>query len=459
MEISTSLKSSRLPGYYKLPLSQRVAMVADWADLSPAQQAVLIEGGLTPEQADVMIENAIGTYALPLGVAANFLINDRDYLIPMAIEEPSVLAAVSHAAKLIRAGGGFRTESSAPVMIGQIQVLDVDDLAAAQLALQAHEDELLAAVDACSPSIVRRGGGAQAIEIRPFPDTPVGPMLVVHVLYDTRDAMGANAINTAVEAIAPRVAELTGGRVNLRILSNLTDRRTATARGTIPAAELDQPDIPGAEVARLIEEANAFALVDPYRAATHNKGIMNGVDAVCIATGNDWRAVEAGAHAYAARDGHYRGLTDWHVDENGDLFGEITLPLAVGIVGGATKVHPTAQVALEILDVESAGELAEVMAAVGLAQNLAAIKALATHGIQKGHMRLHARQIALAAGATAAQVQGIADQLVAERTIRVERARELLLEQNGTKDLATVDAISGEPLPKPRHLRSIAYLA
>lgn len=434
LDSSVTTKTSRLPGFYKLPLAERIDVVADWAELSDDQRATLAGVGLTAEQADVMIENAIGTYALPLGVAANFRINSRDYLIPMTIEEPSVLAAVSHAAKLIRAGGGFTTESSPPVMIGQIQVLDIPNMADAEAALAAHEDELLAAVDDCSPSIVRRGGGAQAIEVRPFPDTPVGPMLVVHVLYDTRDAMGANAINTAVETIAPRVAELTGGRVNLRILSNLTDRRTATARGTIPASELDQPDIPGTEVARLIEEANAFALVDPYRAATHNKGIMNGVDAVCIATGNDWRAVEAGAHAYAARDGQYRALTDWHVDENGDLVGEITLPLAVGIVGGATKVHPTAQVALDILGVDSAGELAEVMAAVGLAQNLAAIKALATHGIQKGHMRLHARQIALAAGASAAEVQAIADQLVAERTIRVERARELLAANGHSQD-------------------------
>ncbi|MCA9866028.1 MAG: hypothetical protein KC410_06030 [Anaerolineales bacterium] len=222
------------------------------------------------------------------------------------------------------------------------------------------------------------------------------------------------------------MSELTGGRVNLRILSNLTDRRTATARCTIPAAELAQPGIPGAEVVRLVAEANAFAVADPYRAATHNKGIMNGIDAVCIATGNDWRAIEAGAHAYAARDGRYRALTDWRVDDNGDLSGEITLPLAVGVVGGATKVHPTARVALKILGVESAGELAGVMACVGLAQNLAAIKALATHGIQKGHMRLHARQIALAAGAADGQVQSIADQLVAEGNIRVERARELL---------------------------------
>jgi hydroxymethylglutaryl-CoA reductase len=429
--ISTD-KSSRLPGFYKLPLSERVVVVAEWAGLDESEQAVLAGAGLQPAQADLMIENALGTYALPLGVAANFLINGRDYLIPMAVEEPSVLAAVSHAAKLIRAGGGFTAESSDPVMIGQIQVLDVPDLKRAELALLAHQAELLALADSCSQSIVRRGGGARDIEVRPFADTPVGPMLVAHLLYDTRDAMGANAINTAVEAIAPRVAELTGGRVNLRILSNLTDRRTVTARCTIPAAALALPDIPGTEVVQLIAEANAFAVVDPYRAATHNKGIMNGIDAVCIATGNDWRAIEAGAHAYAARDGRYRALTDWHVagddNGNGDLYGEMTLPLAVGVVGGATKVHPTAQVALKILGIDSAGELAEVMACVGLAQNLAAIKALATHGIQRGHMRLHARQVALAAGAENSQVQAIADLLVAEGNIRVDRARELLAE-------------------------------
>lgn len=430
MEIAEAIKTSRLPGFYKLSLAERVAVVAAWAGLNEEEAAVLSGNGLQPAQADLMIENALGTYALPLGIAANFLINGRDYLIPMTVEEPSVLAAVSHAAKLIRTGGGFEAETSAPVMIGQIQLLDLpggsNAMAAAARVLEAHTDELMALADSCSPSIVRRGGGARGIETRPFPDTPVGPMLIVHLLYDTRDAMGANAINTAVEAMAPRVAELTGGRANLRILSNLTDRRTATARCIIPAAELTLPDIPGTEVAQLIAEANAFAVVDPYRAATHNKGIMNGIDAVCIATGNDWRAIEAGAHAYAARDGRYRALTDWYVDGNGDLRGEMTLPLAVGVVGGATKVHPTAQVAIKILGVESAGELAGVMACVGLAQNLAAIKALATHGIQKGHMRLHARQIALAAGAAEGQVQEIANQLVAEGNIRVDRARELI---------------------------------
>jgi hydroxymethylglutaryl-CoA reductase len=343
----------------------------------------------------------------------------------MAIEEPSVVAAVSSAAKLVRAGGGFETETTEPVMIGQVQVLDIPDMEAAVLALHNNEAELSELANACSQSIVRRGGGMRGIEIRPFYDSPVGPMLVVHLLYDCRDAMGANAVNTAAEAVAPLIAELTGGRVHLRILSNLSDRRLATARCRIPAAAFENDDVP-----RLIEEANAFAVVDSYRATTHNKGIMNGVDAVCIATGNDWRAIEAGAHAYAARSGTYRALTDWHVEKNGDLFGSLTLPLAVGIVGGATKVHPTARVALKILGVESAAELARIMVAVGLAQNLAAIKALATVGIQKGHMRLHARQVALAAGAAEDQVEYLARQLARENNIRVSRAREILQDGN-----------------------------
>ncbi len=305
VERAVEQKTSRLPGFYKLLPAERVAVVGDWAELNEAERAVLAGQGLTPSQADLMIENVVGTYALPLGIAVNFLVNGRDYLVPMTVEEPSVLAAISHAAKLIRAGGGFQAESTEPVMIGQIQVLDVPDLEAARLAVLAHSAELMARADACSDSIVAYGGGARGIEARPFPDTPVGPMLIVHLLFDSRDAMGANTVNTAAEAIAPRLAELTGGRTNLRILSNLADRRTATARCTVPAAELTLPDIPGGDVARLIAEANAFAVVDPYRAATHNKGIMNGIDAVCIATGNDWRAIEAGAHSYAARNGRY----------------------------------------------------------------------------------------------------------------------------------------------------------
>ncbi len=421
-----SAKSSRLSGFYKLSLNERVAAVAKWADLTVDEEWVLLGNGLSAEQAGQMIENSIGTLALPLGVAANFTINGRDYLIPMAVEEPSVVAAVSHAAKLIRDGGGFFTEASDPVMIGQIQVLDIPDMTAAIAALEVNTARLMAEADSVSESIVRRGGGSRGLEFRPFQQTPVGPMLVVHLLYDCRDAMGANAVNTAVEFIAPLVAELTGGRTNLRILSNLTDRRTATARCRIPAASLATLDLPGKVVAQRIAEANAFAVVDPYRAATHNKGIMNGVDAVCLATGNDWRAVEAGVHAYAARNGQYSALTDWHVAENGDLVGEMTLPLAVGTVGGATKVHPTAKVAMKILAVDSAEELAQIIVCVGLAQNLAAIKALCTTGIQAGHMRLHARQVALAAGASNGVVQHIADLLVSEGNVRVNRARELL---------------------------------
>ncbi len=419
-------KSSRLPGFYKKPWSERADIVAEWAGLSDEEKATLTGQGLPPDKADLMIENVVGTYALPLGVAANFQINGRDYLIPMVVEEPSVVAAISNAARLIREGGGFTASTSDPVMIGQIQVLDVPDMGDAIAALEAHKAELMAQADCCDKLMVSLGGGARDMEFRSFPETPVGPMLIVHLLYDCRDAMGANAVNTAVENLAPMVAALTGGRTSLRILSNLADHRTATASGVIPAAALEMEGYSGTQVARLIEEANAFAIVDPYRAATHNKGIMNGIDAVVMATGNDWRAIEAGAHAYAARNGRYTALTDWHVDAKGDLFGSITLPMAVGIVGGATKVHPTAKVAMKILGAQSAPELAMVLACVGLAQNLAAIKALSTVGIQRGHMRLHARQVAIAAGATNEQVQAIADQLAAEKKINILRAQELL---------------------------------
>lgn len=384
------------------------------------------DGGLSADQADAMIENVIGRYALPFGIATNFLIDGRDHLIPMVIEEPSVVAACSNAARLFRAGGGFTTSADDPVMIGQIQVLDVPDMARAQSAIAAHTDELLAEVNAAGGSIVARGGGARGIETRVFPQTAVGALLVVHLLMDTRDAMGANAINTAVEMLAPRIEALTGGRVNLRILSNLTDRRKARAEGVVPADQLASADLSGADVVRAIVEAGVFAEVDPYRAATHNKGVMNGIDAVLLATGNDWRAVSAGAHAYAGRDGAYTSLTRWWADDDGNLRGSIELPLSVGIVGGATRVHPMAQLALKILDVDSASHLARIMAAVGLAQNFAAIRALATDGIQRGHMRLHARQMALAAGASPEQVAAIAQTMIEEGNIRLERAKALV---------------------------------
>ena len=423
-------RTSRLSGFYNLPISERLDIVAEFAGLNEEEKEMLFGRGLDAGQADLMIENTLGTFELPLGIAVNFLINGQDYLVPMAVEEPSVLAAVSHAAKLFRAGGGFTATSTDPVMIGQIQVLDIPDLDVAVAAIEENKEGLLEQANCCDRIIVELGGGARDIIARPFSETSVGPMLIVHLLFDTRDAMGANAVNTAVEALAPMIADLTGGRTSLRILSNLADQRMAMARGTIPAHMLDSHGIPGAEVAKLIEEANAFAVVDPYRAATHNKGIMNGIDAVVIATGNDWRAIEAGAHAFAARDGRYQSLTDWHVDENGDLFGQLVLPMAVGMVGGATKVHPTAKVAMKILGVESAGELAQVIVSVGLAQNLAAIKALSTVGIQRGHMRLHARQVAMAAGASDDQVQRIANQLVAEKKINIGRAQELLAEED-----------------------------
>ena len=446
-------KSSRLPGFYKESLADRQAMIGAWADLT-AEEVTALTHGLSLAQADAMIENVIGLYNLPLGLATNFQINGKDILVPMVIEEPSVVAAVSSAAKLALAGGGFTTESSEPVMIGQIQVLDLPDPDAAAQVVLAAKETLIEAANQFHPTIQRLGGGAKDVECRTLPDTPVGPMLIVHLLYDCRDAMGANAVNTAVEALAPLIEDLTGGRVNLRILSNLTDRRTATAQCLIPASALARNDVTGADVARAIVEAWAFAEADPYRAATHNKGIMNGMDAVALATGNDWRALEAGAHAFAAQQGRYTSLTRWWQNEAGDLCGRLHLPLSVGTIGGATKVHPTARTALKILGHPNldgartkeersiseslpkkqefnrlgpnARQLAEIMAAVGLAQNLAAIRALATDGIQQGHMRLHARQIALAAGARQDQVQPIADQLVAEGIIRTERAQELL---------------------------------
>jgi hydroxymethylglutaryl-CoA reductase len=420
-------RTSRLPGFYEKKIKERRRILSDTAGLSAAHMALLDGTGLSIDLADHMVENAIGVFGMPLGLAVNFVINDREVLIPMAVEEPSVIAAVSFAAKLAREGGGFRTSSSEPIMIGQIQVLDVPDLDRATEATLAARADLLEKADRLNPSIVEHGGGARDIEVRRV-DSPLGTMLIVHLLYDTRDAMGANAINTACEALAPDIERLTGGRVNLRILSNLSDRRTARAEVTIPAMAFDADGLSGAEVIQGIVEAQAFAYVDPYRAATHNKGILNGIDAVAIATGNDWRAIEAGAHAYAACDGQYRALTEWRVTDSGNLFGALEMPLAVGIVGGATHSHPVAQVCLEILGVKTARELAEIMVAVGLAQNLAAIRALATEGIQRGHMALHARQIALAAGASSEIVDRIAAQLVAEKNIRLARAEALVRE-------------------------------
>jgi hydroxymethylglutaryl-CoA reductase len=421
-------KSSRLPGFYKLSLEDRAAVVAELAGLTANEKAILMGEGLSPAQADQMIENVVGIHALPLGIAVNFLINGQDYLIPMAIEEPSVVAGASFAARLVCDGGGFTASSDQPVMIGQIQVVDVADPQAARSHLLAHKSRLLQLADQTDPLIVSLGGGARDLIVHIVEDKAVGPMVILHLLFDCRDAMGANAVNTACEALAPEVENITGGRVVLRILSNLADRRLARAKCSIPADVLAFDSFTGQMVSKRIVEAYALAANDPYRAATHNKGIMNGIDAVAIATGQDWRAVEAGAHAYAARSGRYTSLSNWNVDADGNLAGTLELPLAVGIVGGASRVHPTAKVALKILGVTMAQELAEVMAAVGLAQNLAALRALATEGIQRGHMALHARQVAIAAGATGDLVEIIAGRLVAERRIRLDRAQELVRE-------------------------------
>jgi hydroxymethylglutaryl-CoA reductase len=419
-------QSSRISGFYNLSPDERRHIVADWAALSPEQAPVVMHllqapGGLSLEQADKMVENVVGTYALPLGIATNFVVNGRDVLVPMVIEEPSVVAGASFAARLARAGGGFHAETTDPLMIGQMQVLDLADVAAAAARITAQKQRLIDLANSTDPIVVSLHGGARDVEVR------------IHLIYDCRDAMGANMVNTACEALAPLVEEITGGRVNLRILSNLADRRLARARCVIPAKALETPEFPGELVAQRIVEAYAFAAVDPYRAATHNKGIMNGVDAVVLATGNDWRAIEAGAHAYAARDGRYASLSTWTYAQ-GDpatgagpaLVGSLELPLAVGIVGGATRVHPLARLALQIMDVKTARELAEIIASVGLAQNLAAIRALATEGIQRGHMALHARQIAVAAGARTDEVDRVAAALIFEHQIRADRAQVLL---------------------------------
>ena len=427
-------RTSRIPGFHGLSIEERARRVAEWAKLDDAELALLFESGLTAERANQMIENVVGTHALPLGIAPNFSVNDRDYLIPMAIEEPSVVAAASYMARIVREAGGFRTCSTEPVMIGQIQILDLPDPWSARFDLLCHKQRLLDLANQTDPVVVSLHGGARDVQVRVFPDTPVGPMLVMHLLYDTRDVMGANTVNTAVEALAPVVEEITGGRVHLRILSNLADHRLAQAKCVIPTELLEFTDSTGSttyrgeQVAQGIVEAYTFAALDPYRAATHNKGIMNGIDAVALACGQDWRAIEAGAHAYAAREGRYTSLSTWTRDLNGQLVGTLEIPLAVGTVGGATRVHPGAKVALKILGVQTARELAEVMAAVGLAQNLGALRALATEGIQRGHMTLHARQVAIAAGATGDQVQAIAARLVAERKVRLDRAQELLAE-------------------------------
>jgi len=410
-----------------MDVAERLAHLEESTALTAEDLAAYsAEGGLSVSRAAAMIENVVGVYSLPIGIAQNFLINGRSVPIPMVTEEPSVVAAASMAAKLVLAGGGFTASMTGNEMIGQIQVSRLPDFQKATEALEARKDELLLIARQANLKNVARGGGPKGIEIRQFKQSPMGPFLVLHLIYDVCDAMGANMVNAVMESLAEPVAEITGGHVGLRILSNLADRRLAKALCKIPVDALGFENFSGEQVRDGIIEAWAFAAVDPYRAATHNKGIMNGVDAVVMATGNDWRSIEAGAHAYAVKKGLYGSLTHWKKGPHGELVGEIELPMAVGIVGGATRVHPTAKANLKLMGVESARELGGIIAAVGLAQNLGALRALATEGIQHGHMALHARQIAIAVGAEPSEIDRLTAQLISESDIRASRAQEIL---------------------------------
>ena len=424
--MASKQSSSRISGFYKRPMEERVSIVADYAGLTPDEVELLRSGGgLSLEAADRMIENVLGTMAFPLGVAVNFRIKGRDFLVPMVLEEPSVVAASSNMARLMREGDGIRTSSSDPIMIGQIQVLDVPDMDKAKEAIVEMKSRLLSLANQQDPVLVRVGGGARDLELRVV-DSEAGSMLVVHLLVDCRDVMGANAVNTMCETLAPIVEELTGGRVLLRIISNLTDRRLARAEAIVR-----KEDLGGEQVVDDIVSAWAFADADPYRATTHNKGILNGVVAVALATAQDHRALEAGAHAYAARIGRYRALSRWSKNEDGDLVGVLEMPMAVGTVGGVTRTHPTAQLALKVLGVSKSQELAEVMVAVGLAQNLGALRALVREGIQRGHMQLHARNLVVMAGAEGDLIDRAVEALIESGEIRFDNAQEIVRRLKG----------------------------
>jgi hydroxymethylglutaryl-CoA reductase len=415
-------RTSRLPGFYKITVQERRALVGEATGAEPSDIECALEGGgLDAETADKFVENVLGTYALPYGVTLNVRVNGHDYVVPMVIEEPSVVAAASNAAKMVRSGGGFHAEADPPLMIAQVQLVDVRDAPGCAQRIRDHEPSIIDLANRSLSGLVARGGGAREIEARVLaPD-----MVVAHIIIDCQDAMGANLVNGAAEAVAHRIAEIGGGRVGLRILSNLCDRRCVRVRCRVAPEVLATDEMNGSDVVDGIVNASRFAELDPYRAATHNKGIMNGVDAVVIATGNDWRAVEAGAHAYATRTGHYRPLATWRRD-GAHLEGRLEMPLALGTVGGTLRVHPAARLSLRMLGVTDAQQLAAIAASVGLASNLAALRALATDGIQRGHMGLHARSVALAAGAAAHQVERVAALIVEARDVTIEAARKAL---------------------------------
>lgn len=418
-------RSSRLSGFHRLGVSARRQRLVESTWLAPERARSLehVGCGLTESDADAMVENVIGLHALPLAVALNFRINGVDRVLPMSVEEPSIVAAASYAARLVLDGGGFTAEADEPVLTCQVQLLDVPDMGIARERLLAAKPSLLAEADALIPSMVARGGGARDLEVR-----LLGDCLVVHVHVDVRDAMGANTVNTVAEGLSESLEDLSGGRVGLRILTNLSDRRKVTVRCRVPTSSLVSNGFPdGAVVARRIVEAQRFAELDVYRAVTHNKGVMNGVDSVLLAFGNDWRAVEAGAHAWASRSGTYAPLTRWWCNDKW-LMGELTLPLATSTVGGAARNHPGVKLALELAHVSSANDLGMLAAAAGLASNLAALKALSTEGINRGHMALHARRVAAEVGAAGDEVGAVAARLAQERCYRPERALEILAE-------------------------------
>lgn len=424
--------NSKLPNFRKLTVSERLKEVSKIAGLNAQQQQLLEnDGALACDLANGMIENVIGKFELPFGVAANFQINGKDHLIPMVVEEPSVVAAASYMAKIVRENGGFRTSSTEPLMRAQVQILGIESAKKAKEILLANKQEIIQLANSKDKFLISLGGGCKDIEVHLFESTQVGPMAVMHLIVNVCDAMGANTVNTMAETVTPLVEKLTGGQVRLRILSNLADLRLVRAELTVRPDQLKQESLSGEDVIDRMLEAYEFAVIDPYRAATHNKGIMNGIDPVIVATGNDWRAIEAGAHVYAVKQGQYTSLTTWEKDAQGNLVGRIELPMAVGLVGGATKTHPLAKLSIQMLNIESASELGEVIAAVGLAQNMAAIRALATEGIQRGHMALHARNIAVVAGANPDEVDFIVDKMIAEHDVRNDRALELLVEIRG----------------------------
>jgi len=437
-------KPSNISSFYKLPLEERLDKLRDFSGLSDEEIELVKNGKLSLSTAQRMIENVVGVLPIPLGIAVNFLINGRDYLIPMAIEEPSVVAAASHAAKLARPSGGFQASSTDPIMIGQIQLVKSRSPRDAEKQILASKKEILNIANQQDPMLISKGGGTKDLRVRILPSL-TGMMVIAELMVDCRDAMGANVVNTMAESVAPLLEKLSEGRANLRIISNLADRRVARA-----SVGISKEALGGEAVVDGIVDAYAFAAADPYRCATHNKGVMNGVTAVCLATGNDTRAIEAGAHAYASRTGHYSPLTRWNKNDNGDLEGFIEIPAAVGIIGGITAVHPTAKICLKILGVKSAKELGEVLASVGLAQNLAALRALVAEGIQRGHMSLHARNIAAMAGAEGDLVDLVAAAMVSEKKVRLDRAKELVVEMAASKNRASPHQETHQPKKHPK---------